>query len=138
MLLEKDTNQPYPWVCNWHDLENITVMLEYFKKKPQDFINYVIWRMKIHENILSSDELDVFEEYFMDSKVKEKSGAIYFPPNGPSLIDKIYFEKHGIPYEYQRIQSTVRKNRKIGRNEPCPCGSGKKFKKCCIGKGIYD
>ncbi len=23
---------------------------------------------------------------------------------------------------------------KIGRNEPCPCGSGKKFKKCCHGK----
>lgn len=23
---------------------------------------------------------------------------------------------------------------KVGRNEPCPCGSGKKFKKCC-GKG---
>jgi hypothetical protein len=23
---------------------------------------------------------------------------------------------------------------KIGRNEPCPCGSGKKFKKCCCGK----
>lgn len=27
--------------------------------------------------------------------------------------------------------------KKIGRNEPCPCGSGKKFKKCCIKKGIY-
>lgn len=25
----------------------------------------------------------------------------------------------------------VRKERKIGRNEPCPCGSGKKYKKCC-------
>ena len=24
--------------------------------------------------------------------------------------------------------------RKIGRNEPCPCGSGKKYKKCCLGK----
>jgi len=23
---------------------------------------------------------------------------------------------------------------KVGRNEPCPCGSGKKFKKCCMGK----
>ncbi len=23
---------------------------------------------------------------------------------------------------------------KIGRNDPCPCGSGKKFKKCCISK----
>ena len=26
--------------------------------------------------------------------------------------------------------------RKIGRNEPCPCGSGKKFKKCCIKDSI--
>ncbi|MEJ2039569.1 MAG: preprotein translocase subunit SecA [Desulfosarcinaceae bacterium] len=26
---------------------------------------------------------------------------------------------------------TVRKERKIGRNDPCPCGSGKKYKKCC-------
>jgi preprotein translocase subunit SecA len=25
----------------------------------------------------------------------------------------------------------VRKDRKVGRNDPCPCGSGKKFKKCC-------
>lgn len=24
---------------------------------------------------------------------------------------------------------------KVGRNDPCPCGSGKKFKKCCEGKG---
>ncbi len=22
----------------------------------------------------------------------------------------------------------------VGRNEPCPCGSGKKFKKCCLGR----
>jgi len=25
----------------------------------------------------------------------------------------------------------IRKQPKVGRNEPCPCGSGKKFKKCC-------
>jgi preprotein translocase subunit SecA len=25
----------------------------------------------------------------------------------------------------------VRKDRKVGRNDPCPCGSGKKYKKCC-------
>jgi hypothetical protein len=23
---------------------------------------------------------------------------------------------------------------KVGRNDPCPCGSGQKFKKCCYGK----
>jgi preprotein translocase subunit SecA len=25
----------------------------------------------------------------------------------------------------------VRKDKKPGRNDPCPCGSGKKYKKCC-------
>ena len=24
----------------------------------------------------------------------------------------------------------------VGRNEPCTCGSGKKFKKCCLGKEV--
>lgn len=28
----------------------------------------------------------------------------------------------------------VRRVHKIGRNDPCPCASGKKFKKCCISK----
>ena len=32
----------------------------------------------------------------------------------------------------------VKKKVKVGRNDPCPCGSGKKFKHCCIDKGIYD
>jgi len=28
----------------------------------------------------------------------------------------------------------IRRGPKIGRNDPCPCGSGKKYKKCCLGK----
>jgi preprotein translocase subunit SecA len=30
-----------------------------------------------------------------------------------------------------RPQTMVRKTDKVGRNDPCPCGSGKKYKKCC-------
>jgi hypothetical protein len=30
-------------------------------------------------------------------------------------------------------ESYVRDSPKVGRNEPCPCGSGKKYKKCCLG-----
>jgi uncharacterized protein len=30
-----------------------------------------------------------------------------------------------------RRQEAQRQSNKVGRNEPCPCGSGKKFKKCC-------
>jgi SEC-C motif-containing protein len=28
----------------------------------------------------------------------------------------------------------LRQSPKVGRNDPCPCGSGKKYKKCCAGK----
>jgi preprotein translocase subunit SecA len=31
----------------------------------------------------------------------------------------------------QPVQQVVRGTAKIGRNDPCPCGSGKKYKKCC-------
>lgn len=31
----------------------------------------------------------------------------------------------------QMIKNPPEKKKKIGRNEPCPCGSGKKYKKCC-------
>jgi preprotein translocase subunit SecA len=29
------------------------------------------------------------------------------------------------------IETFVRSSKKIGRNDPCPCGSGKKYKRCC-------
>jgi preprotein translocase subunit SecA len=33
--------------------------------------------------------------------------------------------------DLQTVQQVVRGAAKIGRNDPCPCGSGKKYKKCC-------
>lgn len=44
-------------------------------------------------------------------------------------------QKRKRPVVYNRgngePQRPVKKSKKIGRNEPCPCGSGKKYKKCC-------
>ncbi|MCK4657686.1 MAG: SEC-C domain-containing protein [candidate division Zixibacteria bacterium] len=33
--------------------------------------------------------------------------------------------------ESDKRQPFKRKTKKVGRNDPCPCGSGKKYKKCC-------
>lgn len=33
--------------------------------------------------------------------------------------------------EAQKVETVVHEGPKIGRNDPCPCGSGKKYKKCC-------
>ena len=35
------------------------------------------------------------------------------------------------PGQQQESKTVVKKEKKIGRNDPCPCGSGKKYKKCC-------
>ena len=41
---------------------------------------------------------------------------------------------NGMTIMDRKMISTVINTAKIGRNEPCPCGSGKKYKKCCIKK----
>lgn len=52
----------------------------------------------------------------------------------PSGLDELDMLDDPI-YETQPYR---RPHKKIGANEPCPCGSGKKFKKCCRGNGKYD
>lgn len=48
----------------------------------------------------------------------------------PIAVPKLCYELRelapltGMPY--------VREAAKVGRNDPCPCGSGKKYKKCCL------
>lgn len=52
----------------------------------------------------------------------------------PQWDDILTVEKRKeIKKEYNRSRIVVNEN-KIGRNEPCPCGSGKKYKKCCLNK----
>ena len=49
------------------------------------------------------------------------------PP--PSRAPRLPADDDSIPYE--RIEPIRNTAPKIGRNDPCPCGSGKKHKKCC-------
>lgn len=37
-----------------------------------------------------------------------------------------------------RQRTVVREYQKIGRNDLCPCGSGKKYKNCCLSSGKYE
>jgi hypothetical protein len=52
-------------------------------------------------------------------------------------ITREELERRRQAYLSSRRQSIIAEQlggRKAGRNEPCPCGSGKKFKKCCLPK----
>jgi hypothetical protein len=39
--------------------------------------------------------------------------------------------KYGVE-TFHRGEPYIREDKKIGRNEPCPCGSGLKYKRCCL------
>ncbi|NJD56494.1 MAG: preprotein translocase subunit SecA [Nitrospirae bacterium] len=53
--------------------------------------------------------------------------------------ERIKTQQQKVSLNYNRgetaSQQTVAKGKKVGRNDPCPCGSGKKYKKCC---GVND
>lgn len=44
-----------------------------------------------------------------------------------------------IDYEkFRRTRQVIREYEKVGRNDLCPCGSGKKYKNCCMDSGKYE
>ena len=47
------------------------------------------------------------------------------------VVPELNEERRKELYREQKRSKTVVKGEKIGRNDPCPCGSGKKYKKCC-------
>ena len=51
-------------------------------------------------------------------------------------IKKIYDAFEDERRQYNKLRGSVARRSKIGRNEPCPCGSGKKYKKCCAGMRV--
>lgn len=60
--------------------------------------------------------------------VEAKAQWLYELPQWDALLTP---ERRKELYKDQKNSGTIRKGEKIGRNDPCPCGSGKKYKKCC-------
>ena len=52
------------------------------------------------------------------------------PPSGPPVLDAQDFMGATEPVSAEPAVPVKREEPKVGRNDPCPCGSGKKYKKC--------
>lgn len=67
-------------------------------------------------------------EKLYKNMVDAKAEWLYELPQWEKIYDE---ETRKRLYREQKQSGTIRKEKKIGRNDPCPCGSGKKYKKCC-------
>ena len=68
------------------------------------------------------------KEKLYKNMVDAKADWLYNLPAWDEIFDAE--TKHAL-YLEQKKSGTVVVGKKIGRNDPCPCGSGKKYKKCC-------
>ena len=68
------------------------------------------------------------KEKLYKNMVEAKADWLYELPQWEKIFDE---ETRKKLYREQKNSGTIRKEKKIGRNDPCPCGSGKKYKKCC-------
>lgn len=70
------------------------------------------------------------------SRLKVLAEEVKDPTNMRVVEADRIIEELGIDIEKIQSKNTRKeKGKKIGRNERCPCGSGKKWKKCCITTG---
>lgn len=82
------------------------------------------------ENFEEDREVDLkfdFEALYK-KMVEYKAEHLYSLPQWKDIFTE---EQLDVFYKEQKRSKTVVKDKKIGRNDPCPCGSGKKYKHCC-------
>ena len=156
LLLEKGDEDPYPWAINVLDLESLGEVWNYFGWGTGELVEYLRHRIRLHGKVFSDDEL-VFAGYYikhgsLEQALQTEADLISLDPSYSNVFDDIYRHLHqsGPPVELKRslpvltdLRKSLMKGKpvfdddavqtrvpKVGRNEPCPCGSGRKYKKC--------
>ena len=93
----------------------------------------------INDSLVAANPIDTMEEdthvslafdkvKLYKNMVDAKADWLYELPMWDEIFDA---ETKKALYLEQKKAGTVVVGKKVGRNEPCPCGSGKKYKHCC-------
>jgi SEC-C motif-containing protein len=81
----------------------------------------------------SEGQVDFVAQYIKDdSEQTMRESSRFYKINGRWVYSRKDSTLPPVPVSPQEKPKTfVRDEAKVGRNDPCPCGSGKKYKKCC-------
>ena len=97
------------------------------------FLDGINDSLKVQNPIEEMDEntevnLGFDKELLSKNMVDAKADWLYELPQWDEIFTE---EKKKELYKEQKKSGSIVKGAKIGRNDPCPCGSGKKYKHCC-------
>ncbi|MCE1248178.1 MAG: SEC-C domain-containing protein [Firmicutes bacterium] len=98
----------------------------------------------LYKKYFGNDQLSKYQEKMMESGIYTRENMCSGPEtllSDEEILSLVYADEHNdFGYmkdeidnsdEEQPVETFVREDPKVGRNDPCPCGSGKKYKKCC-------
>jgi preprotein translocase subunit SecA len=122
MLKEIDTT----WIEHLHNMDVLREGIGLRAWGQRDpLIEYKIEGYKMFQEMMGAARSEIISMIYKVQIIKEGE---------EELLQRKRQVTYGEPTRLGR-SSTVRKTEKTGRNDPCPCGSGKKYKKCC-GKNL--
>ncbi len=121
------------------DTEVKGTVKELAEKYGQEVLTMTGFLDGINDSLVEPNPIDEMEEDTVVSlkfdkeklyknMVAAKADWLYELPQWEPIFSE---ERRKELYMEQKRSGTVVKEKKIGRNDPCPCGSGKKYKKCC-------
>jgi preprotein translocase subunit SecA len=85
-------------------------------------LKYEVIKFLSHVQVQREDEAQLLEQQRRDAAEHEKLAFQHAAASG--------MEADAEPEQEETPKTYTREERKVGRNEPCPCGSGKKYKQC--------
>ncbi|MDD4352126.1 MAG: preprotein translocase subunit SecA [Candidatus Gracilibacteria bacterium] len=122
------------WMEHLNDMQNLrdAVSLRgYGQRDP--LIEYKREGFFLFEKLLGKIQTQFVSTIFK-VRIQATPGAQVVKQAVPQQIQTEHAELSGLskaPQAALKKQGTVKVEKHIGRNDPCPCGSGKKYKKCC-------
>ncbi|MCD8118745.1 MAG: SEC-C domain-containing protein [Lachnospiraceae bacterium] len=112
---------------------------ELAEKYGMELMTFVGFLDGINDSLVEPNPIDEMEEdttvqlgfdkeKLFKNMVEAKAEWLYTLPQWEPIFDAATRDRL---YREQKAAHTIVKPKKIGRNDPCPCGSGKKYKFCC-------
>lgn len=97
------------------------IIKKVYEEYGEKFLKIVLDVLEIKEKITMEELLHKYKEDFFEFKKFSSTTVLYASEAFTNLMTS----------SMEMQQEMAKTSYSIGRNEPCPCGSGKKFKKCC-------
>jgi tetratricopeptide (TPR) repeat protein len=132
----------------WFELGNIYVNLDHRAKARQSFENAIALAPDAIEAYLMLAQMAIDRDDFTDARRQLERGESHLDKprmlmsaqvNGGQMVhlyrhlqERLTQPDPDLSDLFTHAQPPVLREEKIGRNDPCPCGSGKKYKRCCL------